>query len=68
MADGAFAAAFGAAANGLGEGGAVGSDDEHDEADDFGAGAIAPNRLSGASVPAVGPLSVEADSDERAAR
>ncbi|KAK1866901.1 hypothetical protein I4F81_009413 [Pyropia yezoensis] len=68
MADAAFVAAAGAAADGLGEGGAADSDDELDEVEDFGAGAIAADRLAGEAVPEVGALDFETDCAERAAR
>lgn len=68
MADAAFVAAAGAAAEGLGDGGAGDSDDELDEVEDFGVGAIAADRLTGAFVPVVRVLDFETDCAERAAR
>lgn len=59
---------MGAAADGLLNGGAADSDDENDEAGDFGSGAISADRLSGGDVPVVGALSFEVESDERTAR
>ncbi|KAK1857374.1 hypothetical protein I4F81_012933 [Pyropia yezoensis] len=68
MDDAPFMDVMGAAADGLLNGGAADSDDENDEAGDFGSGAISADRLSGGDVPVVGALSFEVESDERTAR
>ena len=57
-----------AAAQQLNDGGMGNSDDEGDEVEDFGPGAVDPGRLHVEGAPAVGQLSFEVHCAERAAR